>query len=836
MRDDLPTGTVTFVFTDVEGSTLLLREFGAAGYAGALARHREVLRDAFGRHGGVEIDTQGDAVFVAFPTASGALAAASEAVMELSAGPIRVRIGVHTGTPLLTEEGYVGIDVHRAARIAAAGHGGQVLVSRSTAALVEGADLRSLGEHRLKDLAVAEHLYQLGDEEFAPLNSLYRTNLPVPATPFLGRERELAEVVDLLAREEVRLLTLTGPPGTGKTRLALQAAAEASEGFRDGIWWVALAPLQDASLLISRMAQTLGLREQPAEEIATTLTTYLAGKRALLLLDNAEHLLPDVAAEIARLRGADGPTVLVTSRERLQLQGEHLRDVPPLDAQDGVDLFTTRARALDPTFVASSTIVKVCERLDNLPLALELAAARTRLFTPEQLLDRLAERLDLLKGGRDAEPRQQTLRATIDWSHGLLGSEEQRLLRRLSVFSGGCSYEAAEGVCDAHPDTLQSLIDKSLVRRRDTDFGVRYWMLETIREFALERLDESGEEEELRESHAAHFVELFETRDDARRCGRLTLSEYVGLVRGEQDNARRALAWYRATGDAERMARLAVALHPLWMASTGEGRRALDDVLTLTEKGVAHDLRGRALWAAATIADAQGDLASERRFAEEALPLFTRLGDRWSRAEALRRLGNIATRDRQFERAQELLGESERTAAELGDRRLLADAASSLAHIPLYQGDYEQAEVLFGEALRRAREAEDPGSVKYALTNLGFTVLEQGRLTDAAALFRASLSVRVELTHSSADAAIEGIAAIAAEQGDSATAARLLGATEEWRRNVGYMHQPFESAILDRTATAVRTVLGDRVYRRLAQEGAALDLNEAVKLALATME
>jgi predicted ATPase/class 3 adenylate cyclase len=525
VRGDLPNGTVTFLFTDVEGSTRLLYELGVEDYAAALARHREVLRDAFGRHGGVEIDTQGDSFFAAFPTAPGALAAASEAATGLSAGPIRVRIGIHTGTPLLTEEGYVGVDVHRAARIAAAGHGGQVLVSGATAALVEGAGLRSLGEHRLKDLAAAEQLYQLGEQEFAPLNSLYRTNLPVPATPFLGRERELAEVVELLAREDVRLLTMTGPPGTGKTRLALQAAAEASERFRDGIWWVALAPLQEPSLLVSTVAQTLDLHEHPAQEIAATLATYLTGKRALLLLDNAEHLLPDVATEIARLRGADGPTVLVTSRERLQLQGEHLWDVPPLDAEDGVDLFTTRARALDPTFVASSAVVKACERLDNLPLALELAAARTRLFTPEQLLERLGERLDLFKGARDADPRQQTLRATIDWSHGLLSTEEQRLLRRLSVFSGGSSYEAAEAVCDAHPDTLQSLIDKSLVRRRDTDFGARYWMLETIREFAVERLDESGEEEELRESHAAHFLELFEIRDDARRRGRLTLSE-----------------------------------------------------------------------------------------------------------------------------------------------------------------------------------------------------------------------------------------------------------------------------------------------------------------------
>src|SRR5919108_375996 len=465
-RRDLPSGTVTFLFTDVERSTDLLRDLGDHEYSQALAEHRRLLRKVFERHGGVEVDTQGDAFFVAFATARGALAAGQDATEALSTGPVQVRIGVHTGTPLVTDEGYVGMDVHRAARIAAAGHGGQVLVSASTAALVER-ELRELGEHRLKDLQAAERIYQLGEDDFPPLKSLYRTNLPVPSTPFLGREAELADVVRLLRRDDVRLLTLTGPGGTGKTRLALQAAAEAADDFPDGLWWISLAPLRDASLLLPAVAHALEVTEQPDRPLAETLTAALRGKNTLLLLDNAEHLLPAAAREIAGVASVVGPVLLVTTRERLQLQGEQLYLVPTLREREGLELFHARARALDPEFAANGAVGELCSRLDNLPLAIELAAARTPLFTPKQLVERLSQRLDLLQAGRDADPRQQTLRATIAWSYDLLDPDEQRLFRGLSVFAGGCTFEAAEEVCEARADTLQSLLDKSLVRRRE---------------------------------------------------------------------------------------------------------------------------------------------------------------------------------------------------------------------------------------------------------------------------------------------------------------------------------------------------------------------------------
>jgi predicted ATPase len=473
---ELPRGTVTFLFTDIEGSTRLLHELGAEEYAAALAGHRRVLRDAFDRHGGVEVDTQGDAFFVAFPTAPGALEAAREAQAELE---LPVRMGLHTGTPLLTDEGYVGGDVHRAARVAAAGHGRQVLVSSATAALVDPDELRDLGEHRLKDLSAPERIYQLGEGEFPPLKTLYRTNLPIPATQFLGREHELAEVRELLARDDARLLTLTGAGGSGKTRLALHAAGDVAEAYPDGVWWVPLAPLTDPADVGPAAARALGG--------GGSLPELVDGRRLLLLLDNFEHVVeaaPDVAAVLAECPNAD---LLVTSRERLRVQGEHVYPVPVLERAESRRLFVARARAAQPDFAPDEHVDELCERLDDLPLALELAAARTSLLSPLQLLERLGNRLDLLRGGRDAETRQQTLRATIEWSFELLEPEERNLLAALSVFRGGWTLEAAEEVAGADLELMQSLVDKSLVRRWGSG---RFGMLETIREFASEQLSQ----------------------------------------------------------------------------------------------------------------------------------------------------------------------------------------------------------------------------------------------------------------------------------------------------------------------------------------------------------
>jgi predicted ATPase len=543
----LPSGTVTFLFTDVEGSTRLLQELGPAEYDGALAEHRRVLREAFARYGGVEVDTQGDAFFYAFASATSAFAAAREGQEALESGPIRVRIGLHTGTPHVGSEGYIGEDVHLAARIAASAHGGQVVCSKETRALVDRG-LTDLGEHRLKDIDRAVWLFQLGEERFPPLRTISNTNLPRPASSFVGREGGVSEVVSLL-QDGARLVTLSGPGGAGKTRLAIEAAAELVPEFKNGVFWVGLAALRDPALVIETIAQTLGARDGLAEHVGE--------RELLLLLDNFEQIVAAAPELGSLLEACPNLRLLVTSRELLRIRGEVEYAVPPLAKPEAVELFCQRSR-LEP----SEEISDLCGRLDNLPLAVELAAARTAVLSPQQILDRLSQRLDLLMGGRDAEARQQTLRETIEWSYDLLTGEEQRLFARLSVFAGGCALEAVEQVAEADLGTLQSLVDKSLVRHSDE----RFWMLETIREFGAERLEESDETEQLRRRHADYYLELFEVQGDVPRH-REKLPEYIRLVRGERDNARRALDWYGETGDADRKARLAGALHPCgWRA------------------------------------------------------------------------------------------------------------------------------------------------------------------------------------------------------------------------------------------------------------------------------
>jgi predicted ATPase/class 3 adenylate cyclase len=770
---DLPTGTVTFLFTDIEGSTKLLQELGTKRYAEALADHRRRLRKAFARHGGVEVDTQGDAFFYAFPTAPGALVAAAEGRKALASGRIRVRIGLHTGTAHPSEEGYVGQDVHRAARIASAAHGDQVVVSAATAALVAGDELRDLGEHRLKDLSVPERIFQLGEGDFPPLKSLYRTNLPVPATPFLGRRRELEQVTELLAREEVRLVTLTGPGGTGKTRLALQAAAAQAERFPDGVWWVPLGSVRDAHLVLEQAAQAL--------ESTNGLAEHIADKRLLLLFDNFEHL-PEATPSLAGLLEAcPNVELLVTSRERLRLAAEREYAVPPLAEKEAAALFHERATSVEP----DEHVHEICVHLDHLPLAIELAAARTKAMSPRQILERLEQRLPLLTGGpRDAPERQQTLRATITWSYELLTDAEQQAFARFAIFTGGCTLEAAEQVCDAHLDTLQSLVEKSLVRYTNE----RYWMLETIHEFAGQQLAFAEEYGPIAAAHAEYFAELAEHAKS--RLGASDERAWVKLLAREHGNVGAALAYHHGT---PRQLRLVSALWPFWeqQGYYGEGRRWLDAALARREGAPATHLAD-ALLGAGALARSQGDFDEAERRTAESLAVARRAGLRLIETRALGELGNIALARRDVRRAADLLAEAEALFRELGDERRLAVTMSNRAYLALELGDFDVAFVLADEGRRLSREIGDRSSVVSAGLNLSLAARWLGRHEIANDALEEALEVARDLGHAAflADALIVAAAQIASA--DPATAAALVATADRAREELKLELDPVE--------------------------------------------
>ncbi len=668
----LPRGTVTFLFTDIEGSTRLLHELGQEKYAAKLAEHRRVLRDTFTRHGGAEVDTQGDAFFVAFPTAPGALAAAREGQEALS---IPVRMGIHTGTPLLTEEGYVGPDVHRAARIAAAGHGRQVLVSAATAALLDSSNnaLLDLGEHRLKDLSAPERIYQAGEGEFPRLKTLYQTNLPVPATPFLGRERELADVDALVGRDDVRLLTLAGAGGSGKTRLALQAAGAAADAYPQGVWWVALASVQDPADVFSAAMRALGGGESLAE---------LIGDRGLLLLlDNFEHVIgaaPQVAALLASCPRLD---ILVTSRERLNVGGEQVYPVPVLERSDSRNLFVSRARAARPDFEPDERVDELCARLDDLPLALELAAARTSLLTTAQLLDRLGQRLDLLRGGRDAETRQQTLRATIEWSYELLTPEEQELLAALSVFRGGWTLESAERVCEADLELEQSLLDKSLVRRMESG---RFLMLETIREFAAERLEPKHRDQLLRRLLEA----LTETFEGANLRPDSPGPPAMELAQEERPNVDVALRWATEAGQASAGLRLLWMLEMYWGTNDPvSGRERLDALIEVAVDELDPGEHARALRFRGATYDMTNENALAELEYERGIELFRSLGDEEEADHLRHRVAYAALRQGDLERAVQLASELLELDRRRGNMRDEAVALNILGTAAFTEGD-----------------------------------------------------------------------------------------------------------------------------------------------------
>jgi predicted ATPase/class 3 adenylate cyclase len=821
VRRDLPTGTVTFLFTDVEGSTKLLQELGAQRYAAALAEHRRIVREASAAEGGVEVDTQGDAFFVAFPTAPGALRAVEAIRAGLAGGPIALRMGLHTGTPFVAEEGYIGVDVNRAARIAAVGHGGQVLISAATAALVGPHGLRDLGEHRLKDLSAPERIYQLGDGEFTPLTSLYRTNLPIPATPFVGRDAELGEVGELMRRDDVRLLTLTGPGGTGKTRLALQAAADAADRFPQGVFWVPLAPLRDPGLVAATAAHALGATDG--------LVDHIADKRLLLILDNFEHLVGAAPELVGLLGSCPNLRLVVTSRELLRLPGEQAYPVPPLEPSDGERLFAARAQAVDPSFVADQAVRELCARLDNLPLALELAAARVRILSPNQLLDRLADRLDALKGGRGADPRQHTLRATIEWSHGLLDNNERQLFARLAVFAGGCMLESAEAVCDADIDTLEALVDKSLVRVRD---GGRFWMLETIREFARERLAESGDEERVREQHAAHFLELGE--ESAPHTLRHDRA-WSDRLEAELDNIRAALDHFEERRDWQSVLRLGAALVEFWggRAHIAEGLQRLETAIAADEQPTA--ARAKALHAAADLAYGAGAIELSRDRAEAAIELARHLDDVWVEAGAVSVIASIVQSEGDRRRARELWEESARLFRESGDEgnALFEERLVAWMHAEL--GDRDRAVALYEDTLERARVIGAEYAQAGCLDGLGSEALRERRFEEAAAMFLEAHDLYVGLDDRyRIPISVARFAWVLVDSGHAAEAAQILAAAEAELDRIG-ARVGWVTVSNDKTRAIAVERLGAQAFAEAWAAGEKLTPDAAAELARETL-
>jgi predicted ATPase len=717
---ELPTGTVTFLFTDIENSTRLIEELGEEGYVDALAEHRRLLRSAFAAHGGVEVDTQGDAFLYAFADPGEALEAAAEGQRALTAGPVRVRIGLHTGEARRTGEGYAGRELHRAARIAACGHGGQIVVSAATGALVDG-DLAELGEHRLKDFPEPVALFQLGQERFPPLKTISNTNLPRPASSFVGREREQAELVALLS-DGTRLLTLSGPGGSGKTRLAIEAAAELVPEFKAGVFWVPLASLLDPALVTETIAQVLGAKDGLADHIAE--------RELLLLLDNFEQVV-DAAPELgALLERCPKLKLLVTSRERLRVRGEVEYPVPPLAEPDAVELFSERS-PLEP----DETITELCRRLDDLPLAIELAAARTSVLSPAQILERLSQRLDLLKGGRDADPRQQTLRATIAWSYDLLDDREQALFARLAVFRGGCTLEAAEQVAAADLDSLQSLVDKSLIRHTNE----RFWMLETIREYARERLTQSGAEGEARRRHAEHFLALAEqargphTRDFTR--------DYSARVEAEHDNLRRALEWARDLDEGEALLRLAAALGDYW-GTRGFNREArVWLALALARGSTPLEARKQVLEHARALAFDQGDLVRAEALLEELRRLAEQTGDERRLVLALSSSALLAAKRGDLDGARAGFAKVRELATERGEHLRAASMTVSLAAVSIESGDFRAGLDYSLDAVERFRALRSERGVPIALLNYGWSAHGLGDVALARGSFREAISL-----------------------------------------------------------------------------------------------
>ncbi len=923
---DLPAGTVTFLFTDIEGSTDLLNRLRDR-YATLLAEQRRILRAAFDNWDGQEVDTQGDAFFVSFPRARDAIEAAVEiqgALAEHSwpeSVQVRVRMGLHTGEPLVADGGYVGMDVHRAARIAHAGHGGQVLLSETTTALVRdelpaGIGLKDLGEYRLKGFKRPEHIYQLSmpgsPVDFPPLSAqaTARHNLPYHQSAFIGREREIDQVVESLERE--RLVTLFGAGGVGKTRLSIEVAFEMLRSNPDGVWLVELAPISDPDLVVQTVAQTWEVREEAGRPLLTTLREFLRSRRMLIVLDNCEHLI-DASAHVASeiLETCPRVSILASSREALGVAGEvpypmptmavadpdKLPDISELVQVEAIRLFQARARTVNAGFTITeqnaSAVAQICKRLDGIPLAIELAAARTRVLAAQQIATRLDDRFQLLTGGsRTALPRHQTLRATIDWSYQLLSKPERTLFRRLSVFVGGWTLKAAEAVCaedeDEQPgaglqptavlDVLMQLVDKSLVLKSDIDGIVRYHGLETVRQYALEKIMESAEADGLHRRHLIWFLRLAEEAE-ARLDGPEQL-EWLGQLETEHDNLRAALEWsQRAATRTEIGLRLAGALAAFWRTRgyLSEGRARLSAVLKLQESESSSLAHAKALAGAAGLAYRQSDYPATRNLYEQSLQIYRELGPegRHGMAIALIGLGNVATevgdyeaapalfeqallimRERQhtggiaealrnlgwcslrpgdYAQAKLYLEEALTLFRSIEDERGIASTLSGLGEVAVRQVDYGTADRLLAESLELRRELGNKWGIAASLGSIGWVALLQGDLLRTRALLEESLEIRNEIGDIGGIAwCLERLAEAAGAESQVERQVRIFGAAAALRASIDSVIDPVDQPQYQKTLARALQKLGRPAFNAAWDEGALMDSDQAIRLALET--
>lgn len=779
---DLPSGTVTFLFTDIEGSTRRWEADSRAMLA-AVERHFALLDAAIRARNGVLFKTIGDAVQAAFPTALDGLLAAIDAQRAMlgedwgAVDPLQVRIALHTGSATPRDGDYLAPSLNRLARLLSADAGGQILVSEATQTLLRDAlpprvQLRDLGEHRLRDLRSSEHVYQVVAEglpdDFPPLKSLDRplTNLPAQLTTFIGRSEELEEIAALLDDPAVRLLTLTGPGGTGKTRLALQAAADLLPAYADGVWFVALAPLTNGTLVPAAIAEALGVRETSGESIEEALRTCLQGKRMLLVLDNFEHVVGMAPLVSTVLANAPFLQILTTSRAPLRVAGERELPISPLglpeegktglpEARDSeaVRLFVDRVRGVRPDFVLNernaATVAAICRRLDGLPLAIELAAARIRLFPVEAILARLDSRLALLTGGdRDRPERQQTLRGAIAWSHDLLSPDKQAFFRRLAIFVGGWTFDASEAVASVPPpldcfDSLAVLAENSLIQQRDAEEmpEPRFSMLETIREYAREQLVASDEYERVAEAHAAFYLQLAVAAEP-----HLTGPEALIWLRRldrDRENLRTALEWLRERGDSARAVQLAAALWRFWWlrGEISQGRQQVEATLAMSDLPTTDPNLAAALDGAGVLAETQSDYDRAEELHRQALALSRNSGNREGSARSLGNLGVIAADRGSLDEAASLLTESLAEGRQTGQKALIATALNDLGGVAYSRGELGEAEALFAESLALRRRHGSASEIARTLNNMGFIALNGGDFPRARAMFEESLAL-----------------------------------------------------------------------------------------------